>query len=405
MVGGRGLGVAGFFGMKRKKMLYRGFLISVVVACFGFSGCAAYEDVFGDVGEKLAGPSAMVFNAAADRMYLVNSNDRVLYDWRQGNFQVLDVTNPLAPVLVKSARTLSFSGQIYLDEVTSRAIVPNRFSDNDSSVTDLMYSFSTDEAVPEDLLSYTTATMGLNSYAIACCYPARTAWITTSLTELQYVDLDGGLLSPSSVSLVMYLDTGETLSVSEAYHVVLRDNQAILTRDGGGIMFVNLDKRGVAGATPVDYMIADVGLVRGLAYRNDRIYVVGEGDLDGYKRYLLVIDVTALTPLVDNSSTKKLDKDNDGLLVALIEVGNNPQEVLLTDDYAFVTNMDDDTVSVVELATNAVVKTITVGDAPFSLALYKDGAGDDKYVYVGNIESNTISIIDVATLSVAATYQ
>ena len=154
----------------------------------------------------------------------------------------------------------------------------------------------------------------------------------------------------------------------------------------------------------MDYKITDAGYVRGIAYRDNKICVVGEGDQSGYKRYVLVLDVTNLTPLTDNTTTEKLDKNDDDLLVALVQVGMSPQEVLLTTDYLFVTNMDDDTVSVIDLATNTVITTIAVGDAPFSQALYQDLAGDDKYVYVGNIESNTISIIDIATLSVVATY-
>lgn len=384
-------------------MKYRSLIFSIFCLTMLTNACAQSEDVFGDIGSNVASPSAMVFDTASNRMYLVNSNSRVLYDWRQGNFQVLDITDPLAPVLIKSVQTEAFSGGIYLDTTNLKAYVPNRFTEDDQDTTDLMYTFSTSEASTADLLSYTTSALAKDSYAIACCYPDRRAWVTTSMDEIQYVDLDGDL-TPGSLSLLTTLDNGQAVAEAEVFHIALRDNQAIVTRDGGGVMFMNLDEAGVSGAVPVDYLIGDVGYPVGLAYRDNTIYVVGEGDQNGWKKYLLIMDVTNLTPLTDNTDTQKLDKDDDGLLQALIEVGNSPQEVLLTEEYAFVTNMDDDTVSVIDLAALAVVKTIDVGDEPFSLARYDDADGNEKYVYVGNVESNTISIIDIATLAIVATY-
>jgi YVTN family beta-propeller protein len=70
----------------------------------------------------------------------------------------------------------------------------------------------------------------------------------------------------------------------------------------------------------------------------------------------------------------------------------------------FVSNQDDDTVSVISRATNAVTNTITVGDQPFGMALYSPG-GVDTHLFVANIQSNTVSVIDLASMSVVGTYQ
>ena len=238
-------------------------------------------------------------------------------------------------------------------------------------------------------------------------YPADRAWITTSLGELQYVDLNDITAQPGSINLETQLDLGGELSHAEANHIAIRDNQAYLSRDYGGVMVVNMDDAGVAGAVGVDYWIRDIPNPRGIAMLNDTLYVVGEGNEcgDDYCRFLLVIDASTMVPLVDNTTTIEVDKDDSGILIALIQVGKLPQEVLLTQDFAFVTNQDDNTVSVISLLNNAVAATIDVGEEPFSLALYTTLAGVDQYVYVGNVEDNTISIIDVPTLTVVATYE
>jgi len=54
---------------------------------------------------------------------------------------------------------------------------------------------------------------------------------------------------------------------------------------------------------------------------------------------------------------------------------------------------------VINTSTNAVIKTITVGSNPKSVAVTPDGAR----VYVTNQGSNTVSVIDTATNAVVAT--
>jgi YVTN family beta-propeller protein len=58
-----------------------------------------------------------------------------------------------------------------------------------------------------------------------------------------------------------------------------------------------------------------------------------------------------------------------------------------------VANGADDTVSVIDTATNTVVATITVGAGPRGIAITPDGVT----VYVTNQEANTVTPIDTAT--------
>jgi YVTN family beta-propeller protein len=67
--------------------------------------------------------------------------------------------------------------------------------------------------------------------------------------------------------------------------------------------------------------------------------------------------------------------------------------------FAYITNSGDNTVSVIDTATNAVTATIAVGGNPFGVAVHPDGA----IVYVTNSADNTVSVIDAATNTVTAT--
>jgi len=84
-----------------------------------------------------------------------------------------------------------------------------------------------------------------------------------------------------------------------------------------------------------------------------------------------------------------------------ISVGNAPQNVAVTPDgsKAYVTNFYDNTVSVIDRATDTVSTTIPVfGSEPFGVAVTRDGSK----AYVANFDSNDLSVIDTATNRVTA---
>ena len=67
--------------------------------------------------------------------------------------------------------------------------------------------------------------------------------------------------------------------------------------------------------------------------------------------------------------------------------------------FAYITNSESNTVSVIDTLTNKVIKTVNVGPGPGGVAATPDG----KKVYVTNFNSNTVSVIDTATNTVTAT--
>jgi YVTN family beta-propeller protein/VCBS repeat-containing protein len=67
--------------------------------------------------------------------------------------------------------------------------------------------------------------------------------------------------------------------------------------------------------------------------------------------------------------------------------------------FAYIANVSDDTVSVIDIATHQVVATVGVGDAPAGVAASPDGTS----VYVTSLNSATVWVIDTASYTVKAT--
>jgi len=66
-----------------------------------------------------------------------------------------------------------------------------------------------------------------------------------------------------------------------------------------------------------------------------------------------------------------------------------------TGTFAYITHFQSNYVSVIDVPTNSVLSTITVGQAPEALAIQPGGSK----VYVGNFSSNTVSVIDTASMT------
>ncbi len=67
--------------------------------------------------------------------------------------------------------------------------------------------------------------------------------------------------------------------------------------------------------------------------------------------------------------------------------------------YAYVTNSVSDDVSIIDTATNDVVKTVSVGDFPFGVGI----SPDRTKVYIANVNSKSVSVISTVTKSVTKT--
>jgi len=94
-------------------------------------------------------------------------------------------------------------------------------------------------------------------------------------------------------------------------------------------------------------------------------------------------------------------------VVATVGVGGSTLEVAITPDgtRVYVTNGNDNTVSVVDAASNTVVATVRVGALPFGVAITPDGTR--AYVTNSGVASvsglGSVSVIDTASNIVVAT--
>jgi YVTN family beta-propeller protein len=77
------------------------------------------------------------------------------------------------------------------------------------------------------------------------------------------------------------------------------------------------------------------------------------------------------------------------LLSAVILLWITLPEECYADAYAYITNHDDNTVSMVDISDNAVVATINVGQGPRGVAITSNG----NFVYITNNTDNTVSVI------------
>jgi YVTN family beta-propeller protein len=69
------------------------------------------------------------------------------------------------------------------------------------------------------------------------------------------------------------------------------------------------------------------------------------------------------------------------------------------EDFAYVVNQGSDTISVISISTNTVIKTIPVGHYPWRVAFTPDG----RKAYVTHLGSDSVSIIDTSTHTVVKT--
>lgn len=389
--------------------LFFAAVASLMILGMGW-GCAT-STVFPTLEDQIAGPTAIAVDSAANRLYLVNANEKVSYNWQEGSFQVYDITDPLNPVLVDTAHTLSFSGKVSIDTTRKLAYVTNRYSSSDNDLSDRLYVFNIDEA-SADFLAFQEISLFVDPFGIQCCYPADRLWIAEGGKEntkdyrVQFVDKS--TLGVGDVDMLVDLSNGGSIIYDETTDLVILGQMGFFSRSRGGVVVVNLDEGGVAGKEPVDYWIADIRTPRGIATDGTYIYVVTEEDETGkWVPQILVLDPSTLVPLTDNTTAEILDKEDDGLLVASIPLNErrDPQEILLSQDYIFVTaaRNENNFVEIADRNTFAWLKEVATDEDPFPLALYSPGS-IDKYVYIGNQGDNTLQILDIATLEIAATF-
>ena len=119
---------------------------------------------------------------------------------------------------------------------------------------------------------------------------------------------------------------------------------------------------------------------------------VGGSAVDSFK----VNSSTSITAYISNGTT--------GNIVITTPNGNTTSDSTFTfgkgyTGYAYITNYNDGTVSVIKTSTKAIIATIPVGTNPYAVSISPDG----NKAYVTNYGSNNVSVINTTTNSVTST--
>jgi YVTN family beta-propeller protein len=361
--------------------------------------------LFKEIGNELAAPIAVAVDTAAHRAYVVNSNNTV--EFTSTTFTVLDITDPAAPVILDHPNNPfpqpDFSGQIYFDPAKKVAYVPNRESDDATDTVDALLLINLDES-SADFGTIQSFTAGENPFGIACCDALGRIYVVNSGG-----DGDGTLdvYDPADLSTRISINLSVTsrdhgqFDGSESSEVIFLGDRAFVTSRFGNLYVINTNDVGVNSKNPIDAVVFNDkdGDYRGLATDGTLIYVV---DAHSNVHSLRVIDPN-LIPIIDPDVAAIDELDIAAVQTTAVEVGKRPNEVAVFKGRAYVSNEDDDTVTVIDLSSNTVVATIPVGDEPFGITPFTADGVD--YVYVTNIRGDSISIIDPATDTVINTFK
>jgi YVTN family beta-propeller protein len=178
----------------------------------------------------------------------------------------------------------------------------------------------------------------------------------------------------------------QTIPVGQAPWAVLADEDAnvayVANSRAGGVMILD-----AAESRPVG-VIGAFKEPRGLARLGRTLYVADAAD-----NVIRAINLDTLEPAGEAT------------------VGQRPQGIALdaAANRLWVTNVDDATVSVIDLVTMAVVETIPVGLSPLQIAVvpqrHRASAVADGRAYTTDSFADTITVIDTESLQVIATYR
>jgi YVTN family beta-propeller protein len=378
----------------------------LILVGFLYTACTS-SSLFQPIGTRLGNPLMLAVNATTSRLYVVNSNNKDLYS--NGSVQVYNITSPTAPTLVGTAATDSFSSQIYLDTVNQFLYTPNRINETINSTSGQVLQVNINEA-SASFMGVTSSTAGGSPFGIACCDPAGQALVASLAGVLNAYTLGAGAPTMTSTNLSTTASDGTVYTNPAVNQLAIIGAQAFVTIPAGNILVVNLSKLG-GSANPVDYVITGVISPRGIATDGTLLYVADVETINGVTTPVLNI----LNPALNSGGMPALSGNTTATNVAMstilakqLTMGNgtvntDPEQVVVGTTYVFVSCMGDDLVTVVNKTAQTVNSNITVGDQPFGMATLTP-AGADTFLYVANVQDNTLSIIDLATLAVAATY-
>lgn len=355
----------------------------------------------------LANPISMVASATSNRLYLVNSNNRVL--WFDASFVIFDITDPVNPLPLAVISIANFGGQIILDEARGFVYIPDRQSSGTTDENDQILRINIDESSPDflavDLISS-------NSNPFGAFFDGNNLYVAATDEALRYnVNTFTGY---TSVDLNVTTNEDRDIDAEETREIAMSPsgNTIFVTNRSDNMLILNSAEfigptasgETELGSEPVDYIVVGTTSTRGITRDSQFLYVV-----NGSPPALLIMTDEGLDPIAGPA----MEILSSALQVASIPVGNDPGEVIVDEPNAraYVTNTGDDNVSVIDLNLGQEIARISVsttdeteieaddefaGDQPFGMALVN--LGGVNYLYVAHFQTNLVSVINADTL-------
>ncbi|QQR79476.1 MAG: hypothetical protein IPJ69_08915 [Deltaproteobacteria bacterium] len=374
------------------------FSYAVVLLSFLTLTSCNTKTLFTPIENHFSAPIAVSVDTTRNRAYVVNSNNN--YAYTNASLSILDITTPSAPTLLSNTQNPisipNFSSNIYLNTTTQQAYIPNRLSDNNSDNIDSLLRINLDES--SDLFGAVDSFVaGDNPFGLSCCDASGRLYTVNVGGTLGVYDFSTPTTPLSfSIALSGALQSGASYSGANSEEVVLLGSQAFVTNRAGRIYVINTDEVTDPTKNPIDYLILNAGDARGIATDGTHLFVVDGSVSPGIVR---IINPSTLTPITPDSPARtEIDLlASTSIQNNTVNVGKNPNQILIFDNKVYISNQDDDTVTVFNLADIAATPipttNISVGDKPFGLTAFT--AGTSSYLYVTNLFSNSISIVDI----------
>lgn len=351
----------------------------------------------------LANPISMAVSPSRQRLYVINSNNRVL--WVDGSLVIFDISDPLNPVAIQAVSFLPFSGELVLDETAGFLYVTSRKSENEANTLDQLIRVNIEESSPNfletGLFESFNNPFGLASLNDQSLFVAA----QDQVQRYEISDLSGvSVLSPSEA-----FAEEEELDFEFTRQLGLSPNGEFLwlSNENGPSLILHTPSipapvgpgAQAVGVEAVDYLVLNTVNTRSVGRDSEFNYVV-----EGFPSALRVLDLALLAPVEGVVA----EIDLSSLQVASIPLGVDPGALLVdaSHNQLYVSNQGDDNVSVIDTQLFKEVARISISTTPETLAETGDiDAGDQPYplalsypyLYVGHYQTNLISIINVET--------
>lgn len=384
-------------------------IILLLTTLFCFGGCAT-ASIFDPVPLNLSplvliNPIALAVDPAANRLYLVNSNNTVLF--ADASFVILDITDPVDPQPISVISIPSFSGQIQLDVPRGFVYIPNRLSEDDTDQVDQVLRININEASPT-FLQVDSIPSADNPFG-AFYDGANTLFVACANEALRYNASDFAGFTAVDMSVTTAQGREIDGSQTRALGLTPSGNFLFVTNEIDNMLILNVNEfpapvipgRVELFEEPVDYIVGGTNSTVGIARDSNFVYVV-----DDVPQTLRILSEAGLNPVVGPPQEISIAS----LQVAAIPVGEEPGEVVIDEpnNRAYVSNTGSDNVSVIDTALQIEIARIALdlnlpagvplGGGPFGMAVANVSGGN--YLYVANFDSSNVTIIDTNSLSV-----